>query len=129
MGKKIGKITIDKIFEIQERTVMNPHTKFKYKRKDIIMPLSFLVTMLIIFGFLFVISVDRNAERGAKLEIYEGILGKQEICMSTNEACKLFFDADYGYGTLNNLRCSKDGEYKVYSTKDIGVIEWRRNLN
>ena len=47
-------------------------------------------------------------------------LPQQTNCLLTpDEACKLFYDCEYGYGTLGNLHCYCNDTWKIFGYKDL----------
>ena len=39
--------------------------------------------------------------------------------LAPDEACKLFYDCEYGFGTLGNLHCYCNGTWKVFGYQDL----------
>ena len=49
--------------------------------------------------------------------------GSNERCaLTSDEACSMFFNCEYGYGTMDNLRCYCNGTWNNYNWKDL-VLE------
>jgi len=42
--------------------------------------------------------------------------------LTPDEACKLFYDCDFGNGTLGNLNCYCNGTWKVFGYRDLANI-------
>jgi len=44
---------------------------------------------------------------------------KCDKLLTPDEACKLFYDCEFGYGTLGNLRCYCNETWKTFGYKDL----------
>lgn len=92
--------------------------------ENVVIPTSLMLIFLCIVIISLMVQSVKISEKQKTINILKSFApsGYSRCALTSDGACSMFFDCEYGYGTMEDLNCHCTGEWKTFNWYDLNEI-------